>query len=262
MNAGTMFELPGKIAVVTGGKGLYGSAISEGLCEAGAHVIIASRDGESCEAFASGLRNAGGSAEGRALDLGDDASVKALAEYAENRFGGADILVNNAVTREYYGLPEDMERDQVLRSLDINIAGMVLLTKYIINGMKKRGAGSIINIASIQGVMGPHFPYYEPGQTSPLGYTLEKWGMVGLTKWLAAYYGKDGIRVNCLSPGGYDPKLAETRPDFYRRYAEHTPLGKWPDRDDIKGPVVFLASEASRYVTGINLLMDGGFTIW
>ena len=95
-----------------------------------------------------------------------------------------------------------------------------------------------------------------------MGYTFEKWGMVGYTKWLAAFFGKDNIRANCISPGGFDPKLGALRPDFYRTYIEHTPLGKWPDQDDIKGPVVFLASEASRYVTGINLVMDGGFTIW
>jgi NAD(P)-dependent dehydrogenase (short-subunit alcohol dehydrogenase family) len=257
-----MFSLAGKTAIVSGGRGLYGSVIAEGLCEAGARVIIASRDGEACGALAARLREAGGSAEGAALDLGADASIEALAASVGERFGGADILVNNAVSREYYGGLEDADRETLLQSLDINTAGMVLLTRHIIAGMKARGGGSIINIGSIQGVMGPHFPYYEPGQSSPLGYTVEKWGMVGFTKWLAAYYGPQGIRANCLSPGGYDPKLAETRPAFYARYAQHTPLGRWPDRDDIKGPVVFLAAEASRYITGVNLLMDGGFTIW
>jgi NAD(P)-dependent dehydrogenase (short-subunit alcohol dehydrogenase family) len=257
-----MFDLSGKIAVVSGGRGLYGAVISEGLCEAGAHVIVASRDGEQCAQFAAGLREQGGSAEGVSLALGSDASIEALAAYLGEKYGGADILVNNAVTRENYGLLEDADRDKELKSLDLNIAVTVMLTKNIIPRMKERGSGSIINIASIQGVMGPHFPYYEPGQTSPMGYTLEKWGMVGWTRWLAAYYGPSGIRVNCLSPGGYDPRLEQTRPDFYARYAEHTPLKKWPDRDDIKGPVIFLAGEASRYVTGMNLLMDGGFTIW
>ena len=262
MNGKTMFSLSGKTAVVSGGRGLYGSVICEGLAEAGAHVIIASRNSEASETLAARLREAGGSAESFTLDLGSDASIAALADHVRDRFGALDILVNNAVTREHYSGLEDAERDNVLRSLDINTAGTVMLTKSFIPGMKKAGAGSIINIGSIQGVMGPHFPYYDPGQSSPLGYTIEKWGVVGFTKWLAAYYGRCGIRANCISPGGYDPKLAETRPDFYARYAEHTPLGRWPDRDDIKGPVIFLAGDASRYMTGVNMMVDGGFTIW
>ena len=262
MHGKAMFCLEGKTALVTGGRGLYGSVISEGLAEAGAHVIISSRDKKACEDLAAKLCATGNSAEGFSLDLGSDESIAILAEYAKKQLGGIDILVNNAVTRDHYSGIEDAEREKFLDSTDVNIAGMVMLTKVLIPEMKEKGAGSIINIGSIQGVMGPHFPYYEDGQTSPLGYTMEKWSMVGFTKWLAAYYGKCGIRANCISPGGYNPELAETRPVFFARYAEHTPLGKWPDRDDIKGPVIFLASDASRYVTGINLLMDGGFTIW
>jgi NAD(P)-dependent dehydrogenase (short-subunit alcohol dehydrogenase family) len=262
MNGRAMFDLSGRIALVTGGRGLYGAPICEGLSEAGAHVIVASRDGDQCEAFAAELRNAGGSAEGRALDLGNDASIKTLVDCIEEQHGRVDILVNNAVTREHYGAPEAEDRETILKSFDINMAGTVMLTQKIIAGMKKRGSGSVINISSIQGVMGPHFPYYEPGQSSPLGYTVEKWGMIGFTKWLAAWYGQYSIRVNCISPGGYSPDLEQTRPVFYAAYAEHTPLKKWPNRDDIKGPVIFLAAEASRYVTGANLLMDGGFTIW
>jgi len=262
MHGKTMFGLSEKTAVVTGGRGLYGSVISEGLAEAGAHVIIASRDGNACEDLAGKIRAAGNSAEGMALDLACDDSIKTFADSIQKKFGNIDILVNNAVTREHYNGLEDAERDKLLESLDINFAGIVMLTKALIPGMLGKNSGSIINIGSIQGVMGPHFPYYEEGQSSPLGYTVEKWGLIGFTKWLAAYYGKYGIRVNCISPGGYDPKLEKTRPAFFARYAEHTPLGRWPDRDDIKGPVVFLASEASRYVTGVNLLMDGGFTIW
>ena len=262
MHGKTMFSLEGKVALVTGGRGLYGSVISEGLAEAGAHVIIASRSKDGCDALAKKLRSAANSAEGAALDLGDDASINSLADFILKKFGFIDILVNNAVTREHYSVLENAERAELLRSMELNLAGTVMLTKALIPAMKERGGGSIINIGSIHSVMGPHFPYYEEGQTSPIGYTMEKWGMVGFTKWLAACYGKCGIRANCLSPGGYDPELEQTRPQFFGRYAEHTPLGRWPDRDDIKGPVVFLASEASRYVTGINLLMDGGFTVW
>ncbi|NLE19207.1 MAG: SDR family oxidoreductase [Clostridiales bacterium] len=257
-----MFSLKGRVAIVTGGRGLYGAPISEGLAEAGAHVIVASRDREACDAFAAGLQGKGLSAEGAQLDLADERSVKALAAEVTNRHGRIDVLVNNAVSRGDYGDFETLTRERMAASLDVNILGLMSLTREVLKPMKAAGAGSIINISSIQGVTAPHFPYYEEGQSSPSGYTFEKWGLVGFTKWLAAMYGKDGIRANAVSPGGYHPQLQETRPRFYETYAQHTPLHKWPDRDDIKGPVCFLASDAARYVTGHNLVMDGGFTIW
>lgn len=262
MNAHELFFLTGKTAIITGGTGLYGSPISEGLAEAGATVIIASRNEARCEEYALKLRKRGLDAVGMSLDLGNDESIERFTAAVYEKFGHIDILVNNAVTRDGYGDLPDMSREKLNHTLDINVNGTLLLTKAILPYMQKQGAGSIINISSIQGVTAPHFPFYEKGQSSPVGYTFEKWGMVGYTKWLAAFYGKDNIRANCISPGGYDPKLEALRPNFYHAYQEHTPLKRWPDQDDIKGPVVFLASEASRYVTGINLVMDGGFTIW
>lgn len=262
MNGRACFALDGKVAIVTGGRGLYGRPISAGLCEAGAEVVIASRDGDACDRFADELRQEGYAARGAALDLGDDASIAAFARWVRDTFGHADILVNNAVSRASYAMPESMTRGGLRSAQDVNVNGMMLLTNALLPDMIASGGGSVINISSIQGVMGPHFPYYEPGQGSPPAYTVEKWGVVGYTKWLAAYYGKQGVRANCVSPGGYDPPLKQTRPAFYAAYMEHTPLGKWPDEDDIKGPVIFLASDAARYVTGVNLMMDGGFTIW
>lgn len=262
MHAKDMFCLEGKIAVVTGGRGLYGAPISEGLAEAGATVVVASRNRDACKAYARTLQDKGLQAEGAALDMADDCSIDAFVDRLQKRHGRIDILVNNAVTREGYADLKDVTRESLASTMDVNVCGMMLLTKKVVLGMQAQNSGSIINISSIQGVMGPHFPYYEQGQTSPVGYSFEKWGLTGFTKWLAAYYGKYAIRANCICPGGYDPQLEQTRPTFYHTYAAHTPLQKWPDRDDIKGPVVFLASEASRYVTGINLLMDGGFTVW
>ncbi len=262
MNAARMFDMQGRIALVTGGRGLYGAPISEGLAEAGAHVLIASRNQAACSAFAAELVAQGLSAEGVGLDLADDQSIQSLAADVRQRFGAVDVLVNNAVSREHYPAFEQLERDDMAASLDVNILGTIALSRALLPLMRAKGSGSIINISSIQGVTAPHFPYYEEDQSSPVGYTLEKWGLIGFTKWLAARYGKEGIRANAISPGGYDPILQEKRPTFYGTYAQHTPLGKWPDRDDIKGPVCFLASDASRYVTGHNLVMDGGFTIW
>jgi NAD(P)-dependent dehydrogenase (short-subunit alcohol dehydrogenase family) len=262
MNAASMFDMRGRVALVTGGRGLYGAPISEGLAEAGAHVLIASRNRQACCDLAAALVERGLSAEGVSLDLADDQSIHELTEDIARRYGSVDVLVNNAVSREYYADFEQMSRPLMASSLDVNILGTMGLTQALLPLMRTKGSGSIINISSIQGVTAPHFPYYDQDQSSPVGYTLEKWGLIGFTKWLAARYGREGIRANAISPGGYDPLLEEKRPVFYRTYATHTPLGKWPDRDDIKGPVCFLASDASRYVTGHNLVMDGGFTIW
>lgn len=262
MHVQKLLDLSGKVAIVTGGCGLYGAAISEGLAEAGATVVVASRNGENCRRYAEELRQRGLSAEGMALDMASDPSIAAFAEALLAKHGRVDVLVNNAVTREGYGNLEDVDRGRINHTLDVNIAGTMLLTKALLPAMQARRGGSIVNIASIQSLMGPHFPYYEEDQSSPVGYSFEKWGLVGFTKWLSAYYGPWNIRANCLSPGGYDPQLEETRPSFYQTYARHTPLQRWAEFDDIKGPVVFLASEAARYVTGVNLPVDGGFTVW
>ncbi len=262
MHVREMYDLSGRIAIVTGGTGLYGSPICEGLAEAGATVIIASRNGTRCKHFAAVLSERGFNAAGYSLDLASDESIEKLVSAVIRKYGFIHILVNNAVTREGYGDLKDMNRERISHTLNVNVNGTMLLTKAVLPYMQNQGSGSIINISSIQGVTAPHFPYYEEGQSSPVGYTFEKWGMVGFTKWLAAYYGKDNIRANCISPGGYHPELKTLRPRFYHTYQEHTPLKRWPERDDIKGPVVFLASDASRYVTGVNLVMDGGFTIW
>ncbi|MDL2217447.1 SDR family oxidoreductase [Christensenellaceae bacterium OttesenSCG-928-M15] len=262
MHIKELLDLSGKTAVVTGGRGLYGAAICEGLAQAGAQVIVASRNGDACAQYAQTLVDNGHLAAGMALDLGDDQSIERFTNAVIDRFLKIDVLVNNAVTREGYSGLDDITRQSTLHTLDVNIAGTMLLTKAVVKHMKAQKSGSIINISSIQGMMGPHFPYYEEDQSSPVGYTFEKWGLVGFTKWLCTYYGAYGIRANCISPGGYDPALAQTRPTFFKTYLEHTPLKKWAEFDDIKGPVVFLASEAARYVTGVNLPMDGGFTVW
>ncbi|MFD0959255.1 SDR family NAD(P)-dependent oxidoreductase [Paenibacillus chungangensis] len=260
------FRLDGKIAVVTGGSGLYGAHISTALAEAGAHVVIASRHRDSCEQLAGQLRSAGLHASSSSLDLSREDSIAELAEWTEERFGGVDILVNNAVSREGLADLEDTTAEGWLKAQQVNGLGIMLLTKAIVPLMRSRKGGSVINIGSIQGVQGPHFPVYEgTGMTSGIEYTYAKWGLVGMTKWLANYYGRDHIRANCISPGGYNPVGSDneiTAGSFLDRYAERTPLGRMADDEDIKGAVVYLASEASSYVTGHNLIVDGGWSSW
>ena len=265
MHAKELFSLEGKVAIVTGGRGLYGAAICEGLCEMGATVVVASRSGEKCEEFAATLRQQGHSAIGMALDLSDDASIQSLAKAVYDRFGRIDILVNNAVDRSNMTSLADATRQKLQDSASTNLNGQILLSQAVLRYMIPEERGSIINISSMRGLDCPHFPFYpEAMGDQPVNYTTEKWAMVGLTKYMAGRYGKHHIRVNCIAPGGFNPGLADD-PDkkaFVDTYIANTPLGCWASYDDIKGPVAFLASDAAAYVTGATLVMDGGWTIW
>lgn len=264
-NTKDLFDLTGRVAIVTGGRGLYGASITAGLCEMGATVVIASRNVEKCEALAAELREQGYQAVGMALDLSDDASIKALAKNVYERFGKIDILVNNAVDRRNFTSLADATREKLQASASTNLDGQILLSQAVLEYMIPAESGSIINISSIRGLDCPHFPLYpESWGDQPVTYTTEKWAMVGLTKYMAGRYGKHGIRVNCIAPGGYSPNLANN-PDkqaFVKNYIDNCPLHRWASEDDIKGPVAFLASDAAGYVTGATLVMDGGWTIW
>jgi len=262
MDARELFDLHGKAAIVTGGYGLYGAAISEALAEMGAHVIIASRDGQKCREFAGVITSRGLSAEGVALDLGNDMSIASFVGHVKSKHGKIDILVNNAVTREGLKELKDITRESLRGSAAVNTDGQIMLTKSVIPIMRENGGGSIINISSVRGLDSPQFPLYEPDQTMSVNYTTEKWALIGFTKWCAGKYGRDNIRSNAICPGGYDPALKDSGHPFYETYIKHNPLGRWAQAHDVKGPVVFLASEASAYVTGATLVMDGGWTIW
>ena len=264
-NVKELFDLTGKVAIVTGGRGLYGKSISTGLFEAGASVVIASRNGEKCMELARELDKTGERAVGLSLDLSSDASIDAFVEAVITKFGRIDILVNNAVDRSNMTSLDGATREKLQSSANTNLTGQLLLSKAVLPYMKKAGSGSIINISSMRGLDAPHFPFYpEAMREQPINYTTEKWAMEGMTKFMACRFGRDGIRVNSIAPGGFNPGLASTEDGrkFTETYIENCPLGKWAGEDDIKGCVVFLASEASAYVTGATLVMDGGWTVW
>lgn len=266
MNVMERFQLKQKVAIVTGGSGLYGEHISSALGEAGALVIVASRGLEQCEKLAQSLREKGCEAVARRLDLADEQSIERFVEQTIAEFGRIDILINNSVSRTGLNDIEQTTAAGWLQAQQVNGLGVMLLTKAVVRSMRERQEGNIINISSIQGILGPHFPVYgDSGMTSGIEYTYAKWGIVGMTKWLANYYGKYNIRVNCISPGGYNPVDTENEissDEFLQRYLERTPLGRMADEDDIKGAVVYLASPASKYVTGHNLVLDGGWSSW
>ncbi len=260
-----LFSLKNKVAIVTGGRGLYGASISTGLCEMGARVVIASRNGAKCEEFAQTLREQGYDAVGMSLNLESDESIRELVKQVLEYYGQIDILVNNAVDRRNLAPLSTATRQQLQDSMSTNLNGQILLSQEVLKHMVVREEGNIINISSMRGLDCPHFPFYpESFGDQSVNYTTEKWAMVGLTKYMAGRYGKHHIRVNCIAPGGFNPGMAND-PDkqlFVDTYIANCPLGCWANEDDIKGPVVFLASDAANYITGATLVMDGGWTIW
>jgi NAD(P)-dependent dehydrogenase (short-subunit alcohol dehydrogenase family) len=255
-----LFNLDKKVALVTGGAGKYGSGIVEGLAEAGALVIIASRDEKNCRAKADELGRRGFSAKGACLDLADEKSILKLRDAVIADYGRIDILVNNAVGR--FGGKNSREIWE--QSMRVNAVGLSVCTTAFLEPMIAQKSGNIINIASMYGMVAQN-PRMYPGTgvegPGPMhgDYAFHRAGIINYTRYLAALCAEYNIRVNCISPGGL---LADQPPEFLKRYNERVPLRRMAKTDDIKGAVVYLASEASAYVTGHNLVVDGGWTIW
>ncbi len=258
MHVKALFDLSGCVAIVTGGAGQYGVPISEALAEAGARVIIASRDRARCDAQAAEFASRGLVAQGESYDQADEASILAFRDRVMTAHGHVDVLVNNSVDRPVHRYEDSVEAWQ--RSMTVNASGLFAISRAFIEPMMKRGRGSIINISSIQGVVAPDFANYAgTGKTTPPDYQFHKHGMIGLTKYLAAWAGPRGVRVNAISPGGFYSPEDSVEP-FLSQYCRRVFLGRMAEHDDIKGAVAFLASDASTYITGQNLVVDGGYT--
>lgn len=255
-----LFSLKDRVALVTGGAGRYGRQICRGLAEAGATVIVASRNCERCEAFAGELRDEGDcGAEVMRLDVTDESSVEDAGAQVQSRWGRLDILFNNAVSVRAAASCQHSSGDWA-RSMESNATALYRMLRVFGEMMARRGSGSIVNIASIYGVVSPDFRIYEDAEqiTNPPSYGFAKAGMIQLTRYFAVLFASRGVRVNCISPGGL---LAEGMPPrFVAEYAKRTPLGRMAGPNDLKGAALFLASDASSYVTGQNLIVDGGYT--
>lgn len=259
MNVLEMFKLSGKVALVTGGAGNYGRQMVLALAEAGATVITASRGLEKNEAYAQSLRAQGLAVYADSFDQSDDESVKALLARLTEKFGGVDILVNNSVLRcfkDYAGPAEAFAE-----SMAVNATGLFLMCRAFGDHMAARGGGSIINIGSYMGDLGCNETLYEGCEhITSIGaadYFFHKGGMHNYTRYVASRYGKFGVRCNCLSLGG----LFNNQPQpFLESYAKATFLGRMAGPDDMKGIVVYLASEASAYMTGAVIPVDGGYS--
>lgn len=254
------FSLQGRIALVTAGAGpQFGSSVSEALAEAGATVITASRSLERNEQFAAQLRERGYDAHGMQFDLGDPGSTVKLHDDVIERFGRLDVLVNSALKRDgHAGGFEEQTVETWRKAGEGDLAGLFHVCQLFLPGMVRAGSGSIINISSIYGVLSNDPTLYEgTDMKQPPTYNFVKAGMINFTRYLACYYGKQGVRANCISPGGY---FNDQPQPFLENYTKRVPIGRMLDNEDIKGAVVFLASDASQYVTGVNLMLDGGWT--
>ena len=261
MNVIDSFRLNGKTAIVTGGAGRYGKQITLSLAEAGATVFIASRDLEKNEKAAADFRAQGGDVRALQLDLGSEESCDALIAEVVRQTGRIDILVNNSVARvSGNGWHKSLASYDM--SFHINASGTFYLTAAAAEVMKKQRSGSVINVGSFMGLVGPEFANYAGtdmynGDPSPT-YFYEKGGLANFTRWAASVLGEYNIRVNAIHPGGLmEPHLPEA---FVRNYSARTQLGRLASQEDLKGIIVFLASDASSYLTGTNIPVDGGYT--
>jgi NAD(P)-dependent dehydrogenase (short-subunit alcohol dehydrogenase family) len=250
------FRLDGRIAVVTGGAGKYGRQIVEALGEAGAKVYMASRNLEKLEEQAQAFRDAGLDVQARQLDQAKEDSVLALRDAVLEEAGRVDVLVNNAVSRpmaDWSGPVEEFEE-----SMQVNMTGIFIMTRAFGDVMEQQHSGSIINIGSTMGVIAPDYTLYEGlGWGMPADYFVHKGGMIMLTRFAASKYGPAGVRVNCINPGGF---FANQDERFVERYNARTFLGRMANDTDLKGIIVLLASDASAYITGEEIAVDGGYT--
>lgn len=263
-----LFSLKGKTAVVTGALGLIGKKHCEALVMAGANVVAADISESAIKAYTAGL---GASHLGIAMDVTSKVSLLAAKDDILARYGTIDILVNNAAINDTFENPamakelsafENYPLEAFQRSIDVNITGIFLCSQLLGAVMAQQGSGSIINIASTYGIVGPDQSIYRDQQgaqtffKSP-AYPVTKGAVINFTRFLAAYWGHKGVRVNTLSPGGVENNQDEF---FVNNYSAKTLLGRMAKADDYQGALIFLASDASAYMTGANLIVDGGWT--
>jgi NAD(P)-dependent dehydrogenase (short-subunit alcohol dehydrogenase family) len=269
------FDLTGKTAIVTGGAGLLGRYFCYALADFGANIVVADKNGDGAKKLEKELiKEKGCKAIGVSCDVTSTDSVNGLIDITLAAYGSIDILHNNAsITATTSSDPEAFFEQLETYSLDawrevmsVNIDGMFLVAQAVGKQMVKQGrGGSIIQTASIYGIMGSDQRIYEGSDylgrpiNTPAAYSTSKAAVVGLTKHLATYWADKKIRVNTLSPGGIENGQND---EFKRRYSARIPLGRMAEQDEMAGALIFLASDASSYVTGQNIIVDGGLEAW
>ena len=267
-----MFDLTGRAAIITGGAGLLGVEFSRTLGQAGAGILIADLDGSAADRVATEIQQQGYEAAGHQVDVTSQDSVKLMVANALDTFGRVDILVNSAAldpkfdpksTQDHSGAFEDYPLGLWKQALDVNLTGAMMCCQGVSKPMLDQGVGVIINIASIYGLVAPDQRLYKragkPPQYKPVSYTVTKAGILGLTKYLSAYYAGKNIRVNAITPGGV---FNDHDDEFLTKYNARAVMGRMAEKDEMNGALLFLASDASKYMTGANLVVDGGWTVW
>jgi len=267
-----LYDLSGRVGVVTGGAGILGSETTAALADHGANVAVVDIDETRASAHAAQLEaHYGTRVIGISCDVTDPESVGAMTQRVEEELGPIDILHNNAATKgddlgKLFASVEDYDLDTWREIMAVNLDGMFLVSQAIGTRMAARGRGSIVHTASIYGAtMGPDQRIYEgseymgrPINTPPV-YSASKGGVVGLSLYLATYWAHAGVRVNVLTPGGI---ASGQNDEFAKRYSARVPLGRQARAEEVAAGFLFLASDASSYVTGQNLHVDGGLSAW
>lgn len=267
MNENDMFSLKEKVAIVTGAAGLIGEEYCNALASFGANVVLCDLKADPVQAMARKLADQHGvQCMAVVCDVTSRNDWKRLVRKVSAQFDSIDILVNNAGFTNKSGLDgyddgfENFSDDAWNGIMDVNVTGVFLGCQIVGDVMKDQGSGSIINIASMYGVVSPNHRIYEgTGINQPVAYAVSKAGVIALTKYLATYWGTSGVRVNAITPGGIFDHHTDP---FLERFKRLNPMGRMGGRQELSGALVYLASDASTYVTGHNLVVDGGWTVW
>ena len=267
------FDMTGKTAIITGAAGLLGKQFCLALAQVGANVVMADLEKKPVLENEVEFREMGLNALALEVDVSDPDSTKAMVERALTVFGSVDVLVNSAaldpkfdsagVSAQGANAFESFSLDAWRQALDVNLTGMFLSSQAAVVPMLKQGQGVIVNICSMYGLVGPDQRLYErpdgTRQFKPVYYSTTKAGVLGFTRYLATYYAGKNIRVNALTPGGVFNDHDEV---FTTQYSARTVLGRMANLDEMNGAMLFLCSDASSYMTGSNLVVDGGWTAW
>ena len=277
-HAPDLFRLDGRVVLVTGGAGLLGRGYCDALLQAGARVVIGDLDGARAQALAAELGCERTLAQ--KLDVTSEDSVGQAVNAAVERFGTLDVLVNNAALTvrggserlapaDYFAPFEDYKREVWDQAVSVNLTGMLLCAQAAGRQMLSQNppGGVMVNVASTYGVVAPdqrvyegvRSPYTDTGFNTPVSYAVTKTAVLGLTRYLATYWGSKNIRVNALTPHGVFDNHDEA---FVRNFVYRSPLGRMARNDEYRGALLFLVSDASSYMTGANLIVDGGWTAW
>jgi len=249
------FDLGGKVALVTGASRGIGEAIARTLAAHGARVVVSSRKADACARVVSDIEKDGGRAEAIACHVGEPAQIADLMSRIEKVHGRLDILVNNAATNPYFGPVVDAELSAFQKTIDVNIRGFFVASCAAAKLMQKNGGGAIVNIASISGVV--------PGPNQGI-YSITKAAVIGMTRVFAAECAQMGVRVNAVLPGITETKFTTALVQdeaLLRQYLEHVPIRRVAQPGEIAGAVLYLASPAASYTTGVCLPVDGGYLV-